>query len=421
MKYIIIILSLGLLSLASLQTIQMISLAKENQELKTDLAEINHVRYGLLNADEWRDQLTLILSKKILEMDLAPENRLELQHSLEMIMYGLLDDLEILIRERTSGQFSAMKRMVAGLVIDVNQLRDSVPSYAENILNQINEPETKKGIQNYLSDKLGNLSLETYSLDSMEDFIEVLSKYDFEIKEACRNYLTDEIDIRTEAINQRVRMIIGAVLLIFLLNILTPYSSGWPRALILILASLCLLIGGITTPMIDLEAMIDLLRFKLIGEEIQFYDNIIFFQSKSISDLVEILIREGSFEMILVGILVFSFSIIFPALKLISSMIWSLGKENWNRNKIIRFFVLRSGKWSMADVMVVAIFMAYIGFNGIVGSQMDMLKQSSEAVEIFTTNGTKLLGGFYLFLSFVVSSLFISEFFARKSSSVKPS
>ncbi len=46
----------------------------------------------------------------------------------------------------------------------------------------------------------------------------------------------------------------------------------------------------------------------------------------------------------------------------------------------------------MADVMVVAIFMAYIGFNGIVGNQMDSLSRSSEAVEIFTTNGTKLLG-----------------------------
>lgn len=416
MKYIIILISLILLGLATVQTIQMIGLARENQELKTDLAELNHIRYGLLNADEWRDQVTLIVGKKILEMDLAPENREELQHSLENIMYGLLDDLEILIRERTSGQFSAMKRMVAGMVIDVNQLRDSVPSYAGNMLNELNKPETKKGIQNYLNDKLGNLSLETYSLDSMDEFLEVLGKYDFEVQAACREYLSAEIDSRTAAINHRVRMIIGAVMLIFLLNILTPYSRGWPRALTLILASLCLLIGGITTPMIDLEAMIDLLRFRLIGEEIQFSDNIIFFQSKSISDLVEILIREGSFEMILVGVLVFSFSIIFPALKLISSMIWSLGKEKWNKNKIIRFFVLRSGKWSMADVMVVAIFMAYIGFNGIVGNQMEILRQSSEAVEIFTTNGTKLLGGFYLFLSFVVSSLFISEFFARKTS-----
>ena len=56
--------------------------------------------------------------------------------------------------------------------------------------------------------------------------------------------------------------------------------------------------------------------------------------------------------------------------------------------------VLKSGKWSMADVLVIAIFMAYIGFNGLVGSQMEGLSRSSEAVEIFTTNGTKLWKAF---------------------------
>jgi len=165
--------------------------------------------------------------------------------------------------------------------------------------------------------------------------------------------------------------------------------------------------------MIDLEAMIDMLRFQLIGEEIIFQDNIIFFQSKSITDLVDILISEGSFEMIFVGILVFTFSIIFPSLKLITSFIWSLGHKRLNSNKLIRFFVQKSGKWSMADVMVVAIFMAYIGFNGIVGSQMDSLSRT-ETVDIFTTNGTKLLGGFYLFLSFCISSLLLAEILTRK-------
>jgi len=414
MKYIIILFSLGLLGIASVLTTQMIILAKENQELKTDLAEINHVRYGLLNADQWRDQVTLILGKKIVEMDLAPENRTELKHSLEIIMYGLLDDLEIIIKERTSGQFSSMKRMIAGMVLDVNQLRDSVPSYAERVLNEINKPETKKGIQTYLSDKLGNLSLETYSLDSMKPFLDVLVKYEAASKTACQDYLEGEVAEKTGAINQRVIMILAAVLLIFLMNTLTALSRSWLRALMLIFGSLCLLIGGIATPMIDLEAMIDSLRFQLIGEEVVFTNNIIFFQSKSITDLVEILIREGSFEMIFVGILVFTFSIIFPTLKLISSFLWSLGKERLKQNKVIRFFVIKSGKWSMADVMVVAIFMAYIGFNGIVGNQMDSLRQSTEAVEIFTTNGTKLLGGFYLFLSFVISSLILSEILTRK-------
>ena len=63
----------------------------------------------------------------------------------------------------------------------------------------------------------------------------------------------------------------------------------------------------------------------------------------------------------------------------------------------------------MADVMVVAIFMAYVGFNGIVGGELHRLSESTDSIEIFTTNGTKLLGGFYLFLCFCLSSLVLSE------------
>lgn len=414
MRYIIVVISLGLLVAASVLSTRMIILAKENQELKIDLAEISHVRYGLLNADEWRDQVSLILGKKIIEFDLTPENRKELEQSLEIIMYGLLDDLDIIIKQRTSGQFSAMKRMIAGMVLNMDQLRDSVPSYANRVLDEINKPATKKGIQTYLSDKLGDMRSETYSLDSMKPLRDVLIKYKAESKIDCHNYLQGEVADRTRTINRQMMMIMVAVLLIFLLNTLTGLPRKWPQALMLILASLCLLIGGITTPMIDLEAMINMLRLQLIGEEVIFQNNIIFFQSKSITDLVSILISEGSFEMILVGILVFTFSIIFPILKLGSSFIWSLHNERVNKNKMIRFFVIKSGKWSMADVMVVAIFMAYIGFNGIVSSQMDSLSQSTEAVEIFTTNGTKLLSGFYLFLCFVISSLVLSEILTRK-------
>ena len=69
----------------------------------------------------------------------------------------------------------------------------------------------------------------------------------------------------------------------------------------------------------------------------------------------------------------------------------------------------------MADVMVVAIFMAYVGFDGIIGSQLDHLTESSKPVEIFTTNGTGLLGGFYLFLCFCLSSLVLSELIQKSA------
>ena len=96
-------------------------------------------------------------------------------------------------------------------------------------------------------------------------------------------------------------------------------------------------------------------------------------------------------------------------------MLYTSGNEVFKGNRLIQFFVLKSGKWSMADVMVVAIFMAYIGFNGIVDNQMENFATSAEPVEVFTTNGTQLLTGFYLFLSFVLSGLALSELVKRNS------
>jgi hypothetical protein len=410
-----IVISAGLLVVAVVLTVQMISGARQNQELKTDLAEINHVRYGLLNADEWTQRVVLILSKKIIDFDLTPENRQELQEGLEEILYRLLDDLEVILEERTSGQFAGMKKFLLGMVLDVNQLRDSIPSFAADVMEELNRPRTKQGIQRYLSDKLDDLSSTTYSLDSMGMLDQIMVKYECKDLSECRDQLKNDIGVKTENINSRVILILLSVLLIFMINTVSGLPVGRASSLMLILASLCLLVGGITTPMIDLEARIDMLRLQLIGEEVVFRDNIIFFQTKSITDIVEILIRDGSLQMIFVGVLIFTFSIVFPISKLISSYLYSLQIGQLNENRLIRFFVIKSGKWSMADVMVVAIFMSYIGFNGIVGSQLDSLRESSHPVEIFTTNGTQLLGGFYLFLCFCVSSLALSEIMTRKS------
>jgi hypothetical protein len=242
-----------------------------------------------------------------------------------------------------------------------------------------------------------------------------MASYGFTDKTLCKDHLEAAIEIKKADIGFRVVMILILVAALFLLNTITKHKLTGIQSILLLLSTLCLLLGGIATPMIDLEARIDLLLFQLMGEEMKFFENIIFFQSKSITDVVRILIEEGSLPMIFVGCLVFIFSIVFPGLKLISSLLYSYNVGSWRENQLIRFFVIKSGKWSMADVMVVAIFMAFIGFNGIIGSQLDTLSESAKPVEIFTTNGTKLLGGFYLFLMFCISSLVLSEILVRKT------
>ena len=63
----------------------------------------------------------------------------------------------------------------------------------------------------------------------------------------------------------------------------------------------------------------------------------------------------------------------------------------------------------MADVMVIAIFMAYIGFSGILSEQLNHLGGLSSSVEVLTTNQTQLQTGFFLFTAFAVISLIVSH------------
>lgn len=181
-----------------------------------------------------------------------------------------------------------------------------------------------------------------------------------------------------------------------------------------VLSLITLLAAGVTTPMIDMEATISQVSFELLGHAINFENQVLYFQSKSILDVFLIMITHKTLQMKFVGVLLLTFSIVFPVLKIASSLVHYYNYHNAQENRLIKFFVFNSGKWSMADVMVVAIFMAYIGFNGVITSQFGKLKSASEEAVVLTTNATALQPGFYLFLIYTLLALFLSGFLARK-------
>jgi hypothetical protein len=177
---------------------------------------------------------------------------------------------------------------------------------------------------------------------------------------------------------------------------------------VLFLGVVTLLMGGVLTPMIDIDARITDIELMLLSETIHFKDQVIFFQSKSVFDVVELLIKEGDIQTIGVGILIFTFSIIFPLFKFVFSIL-AYRLPNWLKNNMLpRFFVLESAKWSMADVMVLAIFMAYIGFSTIVGSQLNFLSGSDSAKILSTHEHTTLQIGFFIFTAYCISGIIFS-------------
>ena len=65
--------------------------------------------------------------------------------------------------------------------------------------------------------------------------------------------------------------------------------------------------------------------------------------------------------------------------------------------------------------MVVAIFMSYIGFNGILNDQMSDLNINTSSFTSIATNRTSLQPGYVVFVAFVLFGLLLSQLLQRMS------
>ncbi|MGB6048093.1 MAG: paraquat-inducible protein A, partial [Flavobacteriales bacterium] len=181
---------------------------------------------------------------------------------------------------------------------------------------------------------------------------------------------------------------------------------------VLLLSATVLLVTALLMPMIDIEARITSFKLVVLGGPITFSDQVLFYESRSILQVIWLLLEDRDPALMLVAVLVFCFSVAFPFTKLILSFT-SVLRNKLPKSKVLRFFVLKSAKWSMADVLVVAMFMTYLGFNGLVNSQLAQLRDLSSSIHIMTTNRSALELGFYLFTGFVLLGLVISALMER--------
>jgi hypothetical protein len=79
-------------------------------------------------------------------------------------------------------------------------------------------------------------------------------------------------------------------------------------------------------------------------------------------------------------------------------------------SRVVRILAFELSKWSMADVMVLAIFMSFIAFNGVIEGGMGGIR-SQPAVQqlVLPTDSSTILPGYYLFIGFCVGSIFLSK------------
>lgn len=116
-------------------------------------------------------------------------------------------------------------------------------------------------------------------------------------------------------------------------------------------------------------------------------------------------------ERLLVAVLIFMFSICIPVIKT-ALVSWAYFKRNSEIERKILAFVAKIGKWSMADVFVVAVFLAILSTNHAQTQNTEQVSMFGFKLDLLISSETlSAVGvGFYYFSAYCLLSLLGTHF-----------
>lgn len=382
--------------------------------LRQDLALIQDVRYGLFNVDEWKAELSDVITAKIESFELKDDNREEIRAQVESLLRTLVNDLERNYYEDQSSSLLGILQSTGMSLFGVfDQIKKDIPSMAQRIVTFMDDPENRDKVRNYLMDTVDGYAAETFGETNYSAVDQVLDRRGIPAGNRSERMATAVTTIQSRLgqidAAQFPLQIAGVLLFLITATALFLWAQSHVHIKLVAATLIIWLLSGIQMPMLLIQAKIDRLDFQLLGESFAFSDQVLFQQSKSIWEVVKLLIMEGKGPGAwLAGVGVFLFSILIPAGKLCATLAWKEGTR-WSQTSIGKLVLFRSAKWAMADVMVVAIFLSHLGFNGILKNQIQRLEGISPRLEVLTTANSSLLPGFLAFFGFAVLGLLLSE------------
>ncbi len=389
-------------------------LSQQRARLNEDISKVNDVMFGLMSVNQWESEIRGIAVKQIENFKLTKEQDSLIRIAIDEVLVGVINKTDKVIQEDDGTVLKFIRKHAINLFFDVEDFQKKVPDLTNTIMKRITSDDGKARLKKLVLSKLDELAESTYDSTKVQLYNKFLNKYGTNNKEDFNRITTAKVDKYYTAVLNNSFVPIGIAFVFVILWILFR-NNGDMRYILLsfsILFAAIILLTGVASPMIEIDARFRDMNFFILGEKIEFSNQYIFYRSKSIFEIVSLMMSTGKIDSMVVAFMIFSFSVLLPFMKLISMSIFLIN-EKFRHNSIARWMTFKSGKWSMADVMVVAIFMAYVAFQGILDNQLAGLNQNSDTVTAITTNHTALQPGFYVFVTYVVFSILLSSYLGK--------
>lgn len=416
MKFVVNIFIFLSICIAAYLAFDLVSLYKDYSKTKENFAEINKINYGLFNIQHWKQEAVKVFENRINEFEISSEAFEEVENELKKYLYRINDEyinsgklfdnifLEAEKSEKTNKFFLKVLKENLGEQIKTLNIKSFIPGMAKELAIEFRKQEPRlKDVMRAELQKLINSEPEKY-IDPRQKIYELYGKNTLtETNQFFENELTSKENILTSKIKM---VFILSLFLVFVCFVFMQFLGSNTSISFVTLISIILLFMGVFLPMIDIEAHLNGFVIDLLGTKISFDNQVMYYQSKSILDVTESLIKSRTWDLKIVGLMILSFSVIFPLIKLTLSVIYLYVPKTKNI-KLIKNFIYYLGKWSMADVFVVAMFMAYIGFYGLVTSQLGSIARNENGFAVETVNFSKLAPGALFFTTYCFLSIIL--------------
>jgi hypothetical protein len=393
-------------------------LSDEQKHIKLDYAFVNNAAYGLFSVDSWRNQLVAAAKDEVKDFRLTPEQKKELRNEIRQVLDAMVNHtFEIINRKQTSLR-GKLRKFVVKTFVKREKIDNQVPALADKLVAEITKPANYQKLATIADTALSRMGKEVYDstvaankqvMDSVYHRHAASDRASFERKTADR---LEQITSQTSRYSMGMLACICMLLLTWLL-LRKRRSLHVSLFLLSLVSAIILLTVGLSTTMLEIDARIAKMELHFLDKTISFEDQGLFFQSKSIVDVVILLFETGRLDSQAVGMLILVFSVLFPFMKLGSASMVLMSEKKWAKNRIVRWFAFESGKWSIADVMVIAILMTFIGFNGIVVSKLETMNYHDLPITSITTTNTTVQPGYIIFIAFVIYSFVLSGILAK--------
>jgi hypothetical protein len=396
------------------------ALSSRQEQIKQDYSMSNNITFGVFSVDKWREKVSAVINKQVTDFKMTRAQKKDLQKQVEQQLNSLINKAVSQFNKPQKSIGGKLKKLAFNAIVNADEIHAQVPSFAKTIIDKVNSPASQKRLKGIATSKLDQLENQTY--DNTFEANEKVTKYLYQ-----KYHVSDPVEfdkrvnsqlaaIRTVTYNYAYAMLGCVVFALGLWWLMRKQVHLQTTLFVMsLLFAFVMLAVGITASIIEVDARVQTLNFMLMGEKVAFNNQVLFFQSKSILQIVEVLIRQSKPDAVLVGILIMVFVIALPVLRMLAKGIYITSKKSIAENKVVKYLAFDSGKWDMADVMVVGILMTYIGLNGILKSQLSDLNIHNDLLTTVTENNTSLQPGYIIFVGYVAYALVLSALLKRIS------